>query len=82
MNLKSQFVSVMKLFDFVSAEDNPPFDHRGKTNLQVDDFMWTRNDAFLVMMFNTGALAVLPRLGSSLLQIYNPTIINVHYKDA
>ena len=33
-------------------------------------------------MFNTGALAVLPRLGNSLLQIYNPTIINVHYNDA
>ena len=33
-------------------------------------------------MFNTGALAVLPRLGSQLLKIYNPTIINVHYKDA
>lgn len=48
----------------------------------MDDLAWTNNDAFLILMFNTGALAVLPRLGSRLLQIYNPTIINVHYKDA
>ena len=54
----------MKLFEFVSADDNPPFDSHGKTNLQVDDLAWTRNDAFLILMFNTGALAVLPRLGS------------------
>ena len=72
----------MKLFEFVSADDNPPFDSKGKTNLQVDDLAWTRNDAFVILMFNTGALAVLPRLGSQLLKIYNPTIINVHYKDA
>ena len=82
VNLKNRFVSVMKLYEFVSAEDNPPFDAKGKTNLQVDDMAWTRNDAFLILMFNTGALAVLPRLGSQLLKIYNPTIINVHYKDA
>ena len=82
VSLKSQFVSVMKLFEFISADDNPPFDTKGKTNLQIDDMAWTRNDAFVVMMFNTGALAVLPRLGSQLLKIYNPTIINVHYKDA
>jgi hypothetical protein len=80
--MKNQFVSVMKLFEFVSADDNPPFDSKGKTNLQVDDLAWTNNDAFLILMFNTGALAVLPRLGSQLLQIYNPTIINVHYNDA
>ena len=48
----------------------------------MDDLAWTNNDAFLILMFNTGALAVLPRLGNRLLQIYNPTIINVHYKDA
>ena len=82
VSLKNQFVSVMKLFEFVSADDNPPFDSKGKTNLQVDDLAWTRNDAFVILMFNTGALAVLPRLGSQLLKIYNPTIINVHYKDA
>ena len=31
--MKNQFVSVMKLFEFVSADDNPPFDIKGKTNL-------------------------------------------------
>ena len=86
VSVKNRFVSLMKLFEFVSAEDNPPFDSKGKTNLQVDDLAWTRNDAFLILMFNTGALAVLPRLGSQLLKIYNPTIVNVntdsfgHYK--
>ena len=80
--LKNQFVSIMKLFDFVSADDNPPFDSKGKTNLQIDDLAWTHNDAFLILIFNTGALAVLPRLGGQLLKLYNPTIINVHYKDA
>ena len=78
VNLSNQFVSIMKLFEFVSAEDNPPFDSRGKTNLQVDDLAWTGNDAFLILMFNTGAIAVLPRLGSQLLKIYNPTVSNVH----
>ena len=81
VNLSNQFVSIMKLFEFVSAEDNPPFDSRGKTNLQVDDLAWTRNDAFLILMFNTGAIAVLPRLGSQLLKIYNPTVSNVHQND-
>ena len=52
VNIKNQFVSVMKLFEFISADDNPPFDNLGKTNLQVDDMAWTRNDAFLILMFN------------------------------
>lgn len=77
VSMKNQFVSLMNLFEFVGADDSPPFDIRGKTNLQVDDLAWTRNDAFLILMFNTGALAVLPRLGSQLLKIYNPTICNV-----
>ena len=81
VNIKNQFVSVMKLFEFISADDNPPFDNLGKTNLQVDDMAWTRNDAFLILMFNTGALAVLPRLGSQLLKIFNPTISNLANTD-
>ena len=82
VNIRNQFVSLMKLFEFVSADDNPPFDSQGKTNLQVDDLAWTRSDAFLILMFNTGALALLPRLGSQLIKIYNPTIINVHFSEA
>ena len=54
----------MKLFNFVTTTDSPPFDTKGKTSLLVDDFAWTRNDAFVILMFNTGALAMLPRLGS------------------
>ena len=81
VNLQNQFISTMKLYEFVSAEDNPPFDSRGKTNLQVDDMAWTRNDAFLILMFNTGAISVLPRLGSQLLKIFNPTLGNIHGND-
>ena len=33
-------------------------------------------------MFNTGAMALLPRLGSQLLRIFNPTLINVDRNDA
>ena len=62
--LKNQFVSVIKLFEFVTAEDSPPFDSRGKSNLLVDDLAWSKNDAFLILIFNTGALAVLPRMGN------------------
>jgi hypothetical protein len=32
-------------------------------------------------MFSTGALAVLPRLGSQLLSIFNPTLANVQSKE-
>jgi hypothetical protein len=56
-------------------------DKRGKANLQVDDIQWTLNDAFVLIMFSTGALAVLPRLGSQLLQVFNPTLANVQRKD-
>ena len=80
--LKNQLVSVVKPFDFVTAEDSPPYDCRGKSNLLIDDMAWSRNDAFLILAFNTGALAVLPRQGNQLLRVFNPTIINVHYKDA
>ena len=72
----------MKLFNFVTTTDSPPFDTKGKTSLIVDDFAWTRNDAFVILMFNTGALAMLPRLGSQLISIYNPTIINVDRNEA
>ena len=64
VNLKTKFVNAMKLFNFVTTTDSPPFDAKGKTSLLVDDFAWTRNDAFVILMFNTGALAMLPRLGS------------------
>ena len=72
----------MKLFNFVTTTDAPPFDSKGKTSLLVDDFAWTRNDAFVVLMFNTGALALLPRLGSQLISVYNPTIVNVGRDEA
>jgi len=58
------FVATTELFSFVTPEDSPPSDAKGRTNLQIDDVAWTHNDAFLLLLFNTGAVAVLPRLGS------------------
>lgn len=81
-SLKSQFANVTKIFQSVTAEDSPPFDSRGKSNLIIDDMAWTKNDAFVVLIYNTGAVAILPRLGGQLIKVFNPTIINVHYKDA
>jgi len=54
----------MSLYSFVQPEDSPPSDAKGKTNLQIDDIAWTQNDAFLLLIFSTGAIAILPRLGS------------------
>ena len=82
INLKSSFATTNSIYEFISSDDNPPFDAKGKTNLQIDDMAWTLNDAFLIMLFNTGALAVMPRLGSSLLKIFNPTVINLDREDA
>jgi len=35
----------------------------------------------VLLLFSTGALAVLPRLGSQLLQMNNPTLANIQKKD-
>jgi hypothetical protein len=67
MNFETSFCATISLFNFVTPEDTPPTDIKGKTNLEIDDIAWTHNDAFLLMVFNTGAIAVLPRLGSQLL---------------
>lgn len=32
---------IIKLFDFVKPDDCPSFDNRGKTNLCIDDAVWT-----------------------------------------
>lgn len=80
--MQTKFASQLNLFEFVSAEDGPPFDLKGQTNLQVDDLAWSHSDAFVLLMLNSGALAVLPRLGNSLIRILNPTLPNVDYNDA
>lgn len=76
-NFDTSFATTIKLFDFVTPDDCPTFDNRGKTNLQIDDVCWTNNDAFVIIIFNSCSFAVLPRLGSSLVQIYNPTLMNI-----
>jgi hypothetical protein len=68
---------VLKLFDFVQPDDCPSFDTRGKTNLCIDDASWTSNDAFVILIFNSFTFAVLPRLGKSLIAIFNPTLQNI-----
>jgi hypothetical protein len=68
---------VIKLFDFVKPDDCPSFDSRGKTNLCIDDACWTSNDAFVILIFNSFTFAILPRLGNSLVAIYNPTMENI-----
>jgi len=79
-NFDTLFGTAIKLFDFVSPDDCPTFDSRGKTNLCIDDAAWTNNDAFVLLMFSSCSFAVLPRLGSSLIQIFNPTILNISQK--
>jgi hypothetical protein len=68
---------VIKLFDFVKPDDCPSFDTRGKTNLCIDDASWTANDAFVIIVFNSSTFAIIPRLGNSLVAIYNPTLQNI-----
>lgn len=70
----------LKLFDFVKSDDCTSFDNKGKTNLCIDDVSWTNNDAFVILLFNSCTLAILPRLGNSLIAIYNPTLQNISMK--
>lgn len=81
VSLENNFSTSMKLFNFQQQYESPPLDRRGKANLQVDDIQWTLNDAFVLVMFSTGALAVLPRLGSQLLSVFNPTLANIPRKE-
>lgn len=76
-NIDTAISVVIKLFDFVTPDDSPSFDNRGKTNLIIDDVCWTRNDAFVVLVLNSCTFAVLPRLGNALVALYNPTIANI-----
>jgi hypothetical protein len=71
----------IKLFDFVKPDDSPSFDSRGKTILCIDDAAWTKNDAFVILIFNSFTFAILPRLGNSLISIFNPTITNISMKN-
>jgi hypothetical protein len=38
---------------------------------------WTQNDAFVVVLFSSGCIGVVPRLASSFLKVYNPTVDNI-----
>jgi len=43
-------------------------------NLKISSLVWTHNDAFVIAMFSSGALAILPRLTGNFLKIINPTL--------
>ena len=73
-NFDTSFSVVLKVFDFVTPDDCPSFDNKGKTSLCIDDAAWTSNDAFVILIFNSFTLAILPRLGNALIAFYNPTI--------
>lgn len=79
-NFETSVSVSLKLFDFVNPDDSPSCDNRGKTNLCIDDVAWTNNDAFVVIIFNSFTFGILPRLGNTLVAIYNPTIQNISTK--
>ena len=76
-NIQTSISYSVSIFSFVSPDDNPPFDSRGKTSLVIDDFAWTNGDLFLLLVFSSNAFGIMPRLGSSLIQIFNPTLLNI-----
>jgi hypothetical protein len=80
INFETSLSVSLKLFDFVTPDDSPSFDSRGKTNLCIDDAAWTNNDAFVLIIFNSMTFAILPRLGNTLVAIFNPTIQNISSK--
>jgi len=72
-----RFATSFKTANLVKPDDSPPANRHGKTNLMISNLEWTHNDAFVIVLFNTGALAVLPRLASNFLKVFNPTINNI-----
>jgi hypothetical protein len=77
-----RFASGFKIANLIKPDDSPPAVSRtGKTSLTISSLEWTHNDAFVVILFSTGALAVLPRLASSFLKMYNPTVQNIGGND-
>jgi hypothetical protein len=70
---KKKFSSWLSLASLVKPDDSPPFTAQGKTGLQVASLAWSKDNAFLFILFEKGALSVIPRLGSQMMKIYNPT---------
>ena len=67
INMQTKFLSQAKLASMV-----------GKTSLCISSIAFTRDDAFLLLFFSKGAVGILPRLGSALIKIFNPTISYLH----
>lgn len=67
--------------NLVKPDDCPPSCRSGKAKLIVSSLSWTHNDAFVVLMFETGAIAVVPRLASNFLRFMNPTAQNIGQND-
>jgi hypothetical protein len=74
---KSSIGSCFKTANLIKADDSPPVLNRtGRQSLEIIELQWTHNDAFVLVLFTTGALAVLPRLASSFIKVMNPTRLN------
>ena len=78
INVQTKFLSQAKLASMVKTDDSPPHNKQGKTSLCISSIAFTRDDAFLLLFFSKGAVGILPRLGSALIKIFNPTISYLH----
>ena len=58
--------------DLISESEQPPCDSRGKTTLRIADAVWSANDEYVVLLFQSRCLAVASRLGG-LIGFINPT---------
>lgn len=81
---ESQLALQIDLYSLISANEQPPTDPAtGKAQLIVDDAQWTSDGQFVVFALrgapsdSVGTLCVLPRLGVSLVRVFNPTRFNL-----
>jgi hypothetical protein len=84
-NFETSISVSVKLLHFVTPEESPAFDSsrtegKGKSTMLIDDVAWTKNDCFVVILFSTCTIAILPRLGNALVAFYNPTLQNISTK--
>lgn len=71
---KNNIATCFQTATLVKPDDSPPASRYCKMNLTISSLVWTHNDAFVIAIFSSGAIAVLPRLTGNFLKIINPTI--------
>ncbi len=72
--MKNKIATCFQTATLVKPDDSPPPNKYCKMNLKISSLVWTHNDAFVIAMFSSGAIAVLPRLTGNFLKIINPTL--------